>query len=111
MKITNNYTKTYSPQFGNVIATDKAIAYMNKTMNPKKIAKVNKIIAEQNGKKPNIHISLGSFIRAGSNTRMPYLRANVNDEVFKEGLFTSSYGVVKNAAKYVDSLIAKSKKV
>ncbi len=99
MRITNNY----SPQFGTVISTDKAIAYMNKAFNPKQIEKANRIIANQEGKQPNIHLHLGSFLCPSSNEKMYYLRAKVEDRTFKEGLFTSAFGVLKKSAKYVDS--------
>lgn len=107
MRITNNYTQQNSPYFGTVIASsDKVITYMNKNMSPKKIVKANKIIADQNGKKPNIHLSLGIYTRPGSTTRTPYLKATVDDEVYREGIFTSTYKVLKKAAKYVNSLNA-----
>ncbi len=106
MKITNNYTQYNSPSFGTVIATEKAIAYMNKNMSPKKIEKANKIIADQNDKRPNIHLSVGRYMRPGGNTWTPYLQAKVNEEVFEEGIFTSTFKVLKKAAKYVNSLNA-----
>lgn len=107
MRITNNYTQQNSPYFGNVIASDRAIAYMNKVLSPKKIKKANEIIADQNGKKPNIFLTLGTYLRTGGNSKIPYLKAKVNEEVFEEGVFTSSFGVLKKAAKYVNSLVTK----
>jgi len=104
MRITNNYTQKSSTNFGNVIATEKAIKYMNTHLSPAEIAKTNEIIKSQVGKKPNIHLHTGSFIKNSTNTEMVYLRAQVDDKLYKEGLFTSAFGVVKKAANYVDSL-------
>ena len=42
---------------------------------------------------------------------MTYLRATVGEETFKEGLFTSAYGVIKKAADYVDYLAKKKSRV
>lgn len=110
MRITNNYTQQSSLTFGSVIATDKAIAYMNKKFSPKNIEKANKIIADQNGKQPNIYLSLGKFMRPGANSWTPFLQAKVGETVFEEGIFTSSFGVLKKAAKRVDKLIKKAQK-
>lgn len=101
MKVTNSN----SPLFGTAIMSDKAFAYMNKNLNPKQIEKANKIFTAQNGKRPNIYYHLGSFQRTNSNEKMYYLRAKVEDRVFKEGLFTSAFGVIKKSAKYADSFV------
>ena len=109
MRITNNYTNTYSPKFGmSFIATDNAIKYMNSNLKPEKIKTVNEMIASQSGKKPNIHLHLGIFKSECSGKEVPYLRARVNDEVFEEGLFTSAFGVIKKATKYAEKLQKKS---
>lgn len=103
MRITNDYGQT---SFGTVIATESAVKYLNRNLSKKKIEKVNEIISDQKGKKPDINLHTGTFVRAGSNRPMEYLRATVGEEIFKEGLFTSAYGVVKDAAEYVNSLIS-----
>ncbi len=111
MRVTNINSQTYQPQFGAFLASEKAIAYMNRAIPPKKIEEVNKIIADQSNKRPNIRLYTGVFTRAGSNTQMTYLRATVGEETFKEGLFTSAYGVIKKAADYVDYLAKKKSRV
>ena len=105
MRITNDYTNKSNVYFGDYIATEKAISYLNRTLSPKKAKKANEIIADQKGKKPNIHLHTGTFVRAGSNVPMEYLRASVGEETFKEGLFTSAYGVLKDTSDYVNNLI------
>ena len=110
MRITNDYTKSYQPHFGDYIASEKALLYLNRTISPKKVEKANEIIAGQKGKKPNIHLHTGTFVRAGSNVPMEYLRATVGQETFKEGLFTSAFGVLKETSDYVNSLIKKKAK-
>ncbi len=107
MKITNNYNmpKTKSPNFKmSFIATEKALAYLNTHIDEKEIEEANKIIEQQQGKKPNIHLHLGNFRRSGNGKIMEYLRATVNNTTFKEGLFTSVFGVLKKSAEYVNSL-------
>ena len=109
MRITNNYTNACSPKFGmSFIATDSAINYMNSRLSPKEIKKVNDLIISQNGKKPNIHLHLGIFRSECSGKEVPYLRAKVNDEVFSEGLFTSTFGVVNKAVKFVENIQKKA---
>ena len=108
MRITANYNQPVrQTNFGNVLASEKAITYLNESLSPKEIKKVNEIIKDQVGKKPNILLNLGSFQRTNSDRRMLYLRAQVGDMLFKEGLFTSPYGVVKKAAEHVNSLVKK----
>ena len=105
MKITNNYPLSPKPTFGmSVIATEEAIAYMNRTLSPKQIKEANALIKDQYGKKPNVHFQLGSFVKPTSGHRMNYLRAKVNDTIFKEGLFTTAFGVVKKSIEYVKEL-------
>ena len=104
MRITNNYQITTRPNFTSAIAAEKTIAYMNKNLTPKQITEVNKMFVEQNGKKPNIHYHLGSFVKPSSGEKMYYLRATVKEETFKEGLFTSAFGVIKKSIEYAKSL-------
>lgn len=109
MRITNNFSNPYNPKFGmSVIGTEQAIDYMNRNLDKNQIENVNKIIADQQGKKPNIFLHTGTFQRSNG-SKMPYLRATVKDRLFKEGLFTSPYDVIKKSAEYVNSLIKKTK--
>ena len=105
MKIANNYQISSKPNFGmSVVATEDALRYMNSKLNPKQAEEANLMIAEQRGKKPNIHFHLGSFERPSNGRRMNYLRAKVGNEVFKEGLFTSAFGVIKKSIAYALSI-------
>ena len=111
MKIATNYRQPSNQiHFGDVTCTKKALAFLNRTLSKEEAAKANEIIAGQVGKKPNIHLHLGSFQKITNGEMMPYLRAQVGDMLFQEGLFTSTMGVIKKAAKYVDSLAEKAAK-
>ena len=105
MRISNNYQISAKPNFGmSVIATEDALRYMNRALNADQIKEANELIANQSGKKPNIHFQLGSFIRPSNGRKMNYLRATVKEETFKEGLFTSAFGVIKKSIEYAKSL-------
>ena len=110
MRITANYNQPVNQtSFGNFIAGEQTIAYLNRAISPKKADAANKIIAGQTGKKPNLHLHLGYLKKVTTGHPIPFLRAKIGDEVFEEGLCTSAFGVLKNAAKYVDALSAKPK--
>lgn len=96
--------------FGNVTATKRAVAYLNQNLSPEKVEKFGKIVAEQNGKKPDIFLHIGEFQKITTGGMMPYLRAKVGENVFQEGIFTTPFGVIKEAANYVNSLNKKAHK-
>ncbi len=103
MKI-QSITNSNQTTFGNIIATPKVIKYIEASLNPKQLKKVNLMFAEQKGKKPDITLEIDTFMSGYLNAQSEheYLKATVGQKEFTGRWFTSTFGVIKKAIRYAN---------
>ena len=97
--------QSVKPTFGNIIASEKAIAYLNANLKPKQIKEFNQKFAEQDNKKPDLVLKVGNYVTTalGRHTNHEYLRADVGKKYWTDRFFNSTFGVIKKALNYIEN--------
>ena len=97
-------TTSNQTTFGNIIATEKVLKYLNDYLSPKQIKEFNHMIIEQKGKKPDINLTVDTFMSGILNaySEHEYLRANIGQKNWTDKWFLSAFGVIKKAVRYAE---------
>ncbi len=94
-------TSSNKTSFGGIVATERALQYLNLHLKPNQITEVNRMFAEQKSLHPDIYLrtTLGF-------TDKEYLRVDVNGKLWFDQ-FTTTMRAIKKAICYVKKLNAK----